>query len=317
VTILDYKYEDRGGAIHCVMDEDFENSDFKAKFDSQNDVIYGTLTARDQYVLKYLFNEFCADFDDPKKAMFDDKFEDYAARWFNRRTPYINTYNETLSEVVFRDPTAVAAALNANMSALKHDKREYIRQLDSHTKLSPSQIHSRRQNRGKEDNAITPVTGLNPDQVAKLYYYISIRRACKFGIEFFATSAAQGKVHYVLDGITIQEVVNKTEYGLFGSGVSAQQNRTGVPITTSELRYLFRNWFSFSASQRNRIFFYRLARAVEPPWIENPGPWLDYARHRIGKLANSGPRLGEFDSRRSTPAEAMRIYSEAMAGQTV
>ncbi|OJH34106.1 hypothetical protein [Cystobacter ferrugineus] len=89
-----------------------------------------------------------------------------------------------------------------------------------------------------------------------------IRRSCKFGLTYFMTQGKFGQgdtvVHYALDDINIDVLLHKT---------SIVNNTTGVgkvPICTSELRFLFRNWKTLGAS--NRVKFYMGHQEVAPPW---------------------------------------------------
>ena len=127
--------------------------------------------------------------------------------------------------------------------------------------------------------------------------YLAIRRACKFGLGLAATNAAfiGAKVHFLLDGLDMQEVANKNPRAGYGG-------RTSVSITTSELRYAFRNWGRLN----NAIVFYVNLLPVAPPWISDwslsplggraPDPikahkalWDQYADVRLAKYKNALP----------------------------
>jgi hypothetical protein len=91
--------------------------------------------------------------------------------------------------------------------------------------------------------------------------YRSIRRACKFGIGIVALEAAfrtpRAKIRFVLDGLDMQAIASKqTRQGY---------DRIAVPITSSELRYVCRNWGKL---ERIVKFYVNLA-AVNPPWVED------------------------------------------------
>ncbi len=91
--------------------------------------------------------------------------------------------------------------------------------------------------------------------------YKSIRRACKFGIGLVAIEASfrdpRAKIRFVLDGLDMEAVAGK----------QARQgyDRFAVPITSSELRYVYRNW----ADLRNFVKFYVNLAAVKAPWEED------------------------------------------------
>ncbi len=125
--------------------------------------------------------------------------------------------------------------------------------------------------------------------------YLAIRRACKFGIAMVATSAAfvGCTIHFVLDGLDLKDVAQKNPRVGYGG-------RTAVSITTSELRYVYRNWNDL----RNRLKFYVNLDEVAAPWVQDwslipigqtlPNPlkayrdeWLAYGQERVqsGKAA--------------------------------
>lgn len=127
--------------------------------------------------------------------------------------------------------------------------------------------------------------------------YLAIRRACKFGIGMAATHAAFGgnKLHFLLDGLDLEEVARKKQRQGYGG-------RTSVSITTSEIRYVYRNW----AKLRNVVRFYVNLTQVNPPWEEDwsrqplpgtsPNPfeahkdlWDAYGNARLVKYSNAIP----------------------------
>jgi hypothetical protein len=100
------------------------------------------------------------------------------------------------------------------------------------------------------------------------YKYKMIRRCCKFGIKYIASINKNGIIHFVLDGIDdMLTIVNKT----FRDGQ--------VPITTSELRYVFRNWKIL----QNRVIFYLNQDETTVPWIAGNSrlEWERYAKTRL------------------------------------
>jgi hypothetical protein len=118
--------------------------------------------------------------------------------------------------------------------------------------------------------------------------YLAIRRACKFGIEYIMAFKS-GTVHYVTDGITMTVVVGKTEMPI------DMGTRTGVPITTSELRYIFRNWHWFRDTLDKDLVFWRSYAPTTAPWITDPKIWIPYARHRIDKYKAAKQASPDYD----------------------
>jgi hypothetical protein len=85
------------------------------------------------------------------------------------------------------------------------------------------------------------------------------KRGSKLGIEMTAQQSASHHLHFVLDGLSINNIVNKTP-------------PHGTSITASELRYAYRN------RQRliGKIHFYQGGKEVAPPWESDPVRWQSY-----------------------------------------
>jgi insecticidal toxin complex protein TccC len=84
------------------------------------------------------------------------------------------------------------------------------------------------------------------------------KRGSKLGIEM-AASGAGNKIHFVLDGLDISNVVSKEGPG-------------GQSITASELRYAYRN----RARLTERIHFYKDDAETTAPWETDPDLWASY-----------------------------------------
>jgi len=128
--------------------------------------------------------------------------------------------------------------------------------------------------------------------------YKQIRRACKFGVEFVvATHQRMGAggplIHFILDGLDDDHVLAKNKVT-----VNAAYHVNAVPITSSELRNVYRNWAN--PAFRSAIKFYRGFVESDPPWVTNPGPWQAYGQSRMAKLERelrnmiNDPRLHPF-----------------------
>lgn len=127
--------------------------------------------------------------------------------------------------------------------------------------------------------------------------YLAIRRACKFGIGLAASHGAfaGNSLHFLLDGLDLAEVAQKGQRQGYGG-------RTSVSITTSELRYVFRNWTAL----QNVVKFYVNLQEVQAPWAQDwslatlpgmqPNPikaertlWQNYAQQRLAKYGGHIP----------------------------
>lgn len=122
-----------------------------------------------------------------------------------------------------------------------------------------------------------------------------LRRASKFGATQVGNTLG-ARVHFVLDEIDMKDVLDKAEFPEKPGAV-----RKMVPITTSELRALFRNW-GFACKH---VTFYRKQTVHPPPWDEDPKGWTEYAKRRCEKYAQLLNKQGkkakivEFDKLQS------------------
>lgn len=95
-------------------------------------------------------------------------------------------------------------------------------------------------------------------------FFLPIKRGCKLGlkdivIKGFTVNGKRPILHFALDGINIKEVINKGE-------------KYGYGITSSELRYLYRN------KERiiNKVIFYEEGKSVKCPWGVDEKSWSRY-----------------------------------------
>ncbi|MGX1461715.1 insecticidal toxin complex protein TccC [Bacillus thuringiensis] len=96
------------------------------------------------------------------------------------------------------------------------------------------------------------------------------KRGSKLGLSI-AASNQRTKIHFVLDGLNIEHVVNKTK--------RLTNERKGSPagpgqsITASELRYIYRNYDKL----KGRVTFYEGNEQLsQAPWEHNPKLWGNY-----------------------------------------
>lgn len=109
------------------------------------------------------------------------------------------------------------------------------------------------------------------------YTFAMIRKACKFGLEYVTQHTGSAKIHFLVgDGDAWEDVVKKKVVR-----VKDESNDTKrVPITVSELRWVFRNW----EKVKLRVKFYDSSLNLRPaPWESDPEAWREYALARIEK----------------------------------
>ncbi|WP_434525282.1 hypothetical protein [Photorhabdus asymbiotica] len=98
------------------------------------------------------------------------------------------------------------------------------------------------------------------------------KRGSKLGIEI-AASNQRTKIHFIIDGLKIEDVVNKTK------GPAPLKAGPGESITASELRYAYRN----RARLAGRIHFYENGKETIAPWDKDPELWQKYTpKNRSG-----------------------------------
>ncbi|WP_207628769.1 hypothetical protein [Photorhabdus cinerea] len=91
------------------------------------------------------------------------------------------------------------------------------------------------------------------------------KRGSKLGIEM-AASNQRTKIHFILDGLNIEQIVNKIK------GPTPLKAGPGESITASELRYAYRN----RARLAGRIHFYENGKETIAPWDKDPELWQKY-----------------------------------------
>ena len=88
------------------------------------------------------------------------------------------------------------------------------------------------------------------------------KRGSKSGIEMVAQQPdnVARRIHFILDGMDMGGVVNK------------DTRLHGDSITSSELRYIYRNWNRL----KNKVIFYRDGKVVTSPWQAEETLWNNY-----------------------------------------
>lgn len=149
----------------------------------------------------------------------------------------------------------------------------------------------------KMSNAKVKKEGWYPD-LEKDRYYLAIRRACKFGIENVLNAASpDAKIHFVLD-LFSRNLGERMVQATYKMQVTAR-SRTAIPITTSEIRYAYRNWHRL---KDRMIFYYKFANDCAPweddtrraSWIGSDGrPYVYTFRNLWGIYGDS--RSGRYN----------------------
>jgi hypothetical protein len=248
---------------------------FAANFDPfRGDVVYGRTEARAEYLEKFLESYQVKIL----QRKYGKTFGVYTKGYF------INDYNEVITKGDLSCPSK--PKLYTNSKALEHYKS-----LLEKSKYAPATVADRDwRGVAKGDKTVQADSVRTDEEWTALTEVYAVRKACKFGIEYIS-SFLGAKVHYALDGINLQEVVGKADRNLW-------TGKQGIPITTSELRYLFREWGRYRDNVN--LIFYIGRGEVPAPWVSSPQEWLPYAMQRVDKyrdhlaVANAG-QLKNFD----------------------
>lgn len=245
---------------------------FNASFKPfRGDVIYGTTEARADYLENFLKSPECGQMTTPR---FQQPFS------HRTRGIYINDYNEQVASANFTKPRDIQYAEPNWMR-----QEDYLEALQQ-SRYAPSTIvTSAWQDYAKGDAGVGPDTLKTVEEWAELAKNLAVRRACKFGIEYVTTELQDARVHYILDRINLQEVVSKTPRLL-----TTTTHTSGVSITTSELRFLFRVWHRFRRG--DRVIFYTHGQSTQAPWEIRADLWVPYAKQRVDKYRNRGIHAG-------------------------
>lgn len=90
-----------------------------------------------------------------------------------------------------------------------------------------------------------------------------ITRGSKAALDMILKSTGDDKIHFILDGIDLNKVINKEEVG---------HNYSDRSTTAAELRFLFRH----KDEIRNKVNFYMHGSQVPAPWLTHPERWVVY-----------------------------------------
>ena len=120
----------------------------------------------------------------------------------------------------------------------------------------------------------------------------TIARKCKRGLEW--AKEEEKLVHFILDGIDINGVLNK-------------ESKFGQKFTSRELRYLYRNRKNGISDNVN---FWRDGRSVNPPWEDKDGAelWKNYVPR--SEATSRSAEGGETSSAVSTAARGVKRGAE-------
>lgn len=236
---------------------------------------------------------------------------DRAHRFKEERYVAINTYNTVIKDKLFR---ITGGSISTNKpSTANSNKQFYIDEIAKH-KFGPTHVAGDiatddrlRSSLQKGNNTLSARSTDRAIRAAAKE--LAIRRSCKFGIEFAAGSGgSKAIIHYILDGMesTMKKVAQKElfdkEINLKGGNKLAFKK---IPICTSELRFIFRNWQRFGHT--GNVKFYHKLEWVLPPWEDefwqSLDEWAEYAAHRVDKSYKKA--LESARSKLATPSNGM------------
>jgi hypothetical protein len=138
------------------------------------------------------------------------------------------------------------------------------------------------------------------DSQGKLAKEVRIRKMCKCGLTY-VTSVQKRKVHFILDGLDAQRVVDEagvwTEQGVQGQKVhqTVEKFCTGAEMRTLMRQAMHNKGLNYGRNcgiDLNNVWFYLRTELVPAPWEKGaPGQWKDawekYKVYRISKPSNN------------------------------
>jgi hypothetical protein len=210
----------------------------------------------------------------------DEAFEDYQAALSGEKTNRMDCYNN-----YFGIPSVAAGgskkkamdSIQGKLAAATSDRMKAYGTGIQNSRFSPATVFeadkAKLQAEGYQKSNFTSTKLLGKDKDRKgqalrqNQNYLAIRRACKFGIGLVATDPqfANAKIHFILDGLDMQEVANKATRS---SASTTGPAKVAVSITVSELRYVYRNWGKLSG----QVILYVNLIPVAAPWLNDWGP---------------------------------------------
>lgn len=173
---------------------------------------------------------------------------------------FFNRLNDPPNSAVIQDWEKMATYGKPNPSShvLTPEAQKYQQWLEAHPKYSPTK------------------TVVGDEPLSSPYrQWDRVKKSCKAGIQYTVDSG--NKVHFILDGIDQNAVVNKHNYQTQQPEVKvnpitgdSQQN-----ITASELRFIHRNWKN--PQFHSGVEFWQGGKKVAAPWVQNPQLWMQYS----------------------------------------
>nr|WP_240042849.1 RHS repeat-associated core domain-containing protein [Photorhabdus luminescens] len=208
---------------------------------------------------------------------------DFNSKDQNSTPMIIDTYNNNISKTVwskhpgedndkinelFDDPkkyskgVKVPANLQTDIAASESGWHplweDYFKAGEKNKKFNISKIYKKTSSKYDSDFYHSWALG---EMTPKLLW----KRGSKLGLEI-AASNEKTKIHFVLDGLNIEQIVNKEK------GPHPSIAGPGESVTASELRYAYRNRERLAG----KIHFYENDKETIAPWEKSPELWEKY-----------------------------------------
>lgn len=244
---------------------DDKDGNFKYNI-NQGDLIYGIRDSRDDYMFEFFEKN---GFKEPHHVYADDRHihAGLSSLMGKKDSEYYDTF-KSLAELerrILNDYKSELCNIHCQengytIDAGLDDERKYIHALLNSNTLNLSELKVRSKN--GIISSIEPTGGVIGFKI--------IRRACKFAIDY--TILTNHRIHFILDGLDIKGIVLKKTLEQilkrkYYRKDSVLNMKPYVPITTSELRKVFRFFDAHGEITGNKFFyFYRNKTRVTPPW---------------------------------------------------
>ena len=289
----------------------------------ENDLIYGMGETIHLYIYNYYYTW-------PSrmrtaKSLRPDQWDQAHAKYGKN---VINKYNENMSTKMFSvaevdEVTGVSVDLSKKDTKADPAKifQDYFAALEKNVALGPGSLQGDLDRiksgllKGRSDAASLSTSR----ELGAVMNELAIRRSCKFGIQYF-TETRNVRVHYLLDKMDPSTIVTKKTLHkvVRGKNRAIVAEFDKVPICTSELRFIFRNWQRIKSG--GKMLFYLSFNTCLAPWENTAkawkdqwGLWAEYAKQRVDKYRDPNDIRGKAPTQLAKFDEAWAKYETSQS----
>lgn len=267
---------------------------FKDSFDPKNDLIYGIGMWISRYIIYY---------ETGKKYKAVEKIPEKELQMAHKKKEEekyaINTWNMAITNAQYAllQNDTLQVTTSSSSTYLSSGTAKYFDQFKNSrygVSVKGGQVDLQKLKKSNKN-----LSNSDRHAICAAAKDLAIRRSSKFGIQY-TVATLNGKIHYILDDIQQNVVLEKSTIKN-GSGYEK------MPICSSELRFLFRNWGRLKTS--NKVIFWKNYETAQPLWADRvwQADWACYALDRMWKYRRFLPddRLLRFKSMKQSEFEQL------------